>query len=129
VSRIFELLEKIRTKPGMYIGRPSVSDLFMFLIGYEYGRGESGVEPTEEEDDFYGEFQPWLQKKLGIKTVSSWAKMIMLSCHDEKAGFEKFFKLLDEFNQRDKTLDGNGNKVIENDSAVNAKIAEKSGIN
>lgn len=129
MSRIFELLEKIRTKPGMYIGRPSVSDLFMFLVGYEYGRGESGVEPTEEEDDFYGEFQPWLQKKLGIKTVSSWAKMIMLSCHDEKAGFEKFFKLLDEFNQRDKTLDGNGNKVIENDSAVNAKIAEKSGIN
>lgn len=124
MSGVFELLEKIRTKPGMYIGRPSVSDLFMFLVGYEYGRGESGVEPTEEEDNFYGEFQPWLQEKLGIKTVSSWAKIIMLSCHDEKAGFEKFFKLLDEFKQRDKSLDENGKKVIESYSVVN-KVAEE----
>lgn len=23
----------------------------------------------QNEDDFYGEFQPWLQKKLGIKTM------------------------------------------------------------
>lgn len=126
MSGVFELLEKIRTKPGMYIGRPSVSDLFMFLVGYEYGRSESGVEPTEEEDNFYGEFQPWLQEKLGIKTVSSWAKIIMLSCHDEKAGFEKFFKLLDEFKQRDKSLDGNGEKVIEIYSVVN-KVAEEVG--
>ncbi|MFB2839553.1 hypothetical protein [Floridanema evergladense] len=129
MSGVFELLEKIRTKPGMYIGRPSVSDLFMFLVGYEYGHGESGVEPTEEEDDFYGEFQPWLQKKLGIKTVSSWAKIIMLSCHDEKIGFEKFFKLLDEFKQRDKSLDENGENGIKSYPVFNEKIAEESRIN
>ncbi|XWK88281.1 MAG: hypothetical protein U7127_29550 [Phormidium sp.] len=129
MSGVFELLEKIRTKPGMYIGRPSVSDLFMFLVGYEYGRGESGVEATEEEDDFYGEFQPWLQKKLGIKTVSSWAKIIMVSCHDEKAGFEKFFKLLDEFKQRDKSLDENGENGIKSYPVFNEKIAEESRIN
>ncbi|MFB2937880.1 hypothetical protein ACE1B6_21740 [Aerosakkonemataceae cyanobacterium BLCC-F154] len=129
MSGVFELLEKIRTKPGMYIGRSSVSDLFMFLVGYEYGRGESGVDPTEEEDDFYGEFQPWLQKKFGIKTVSSWAKIIMLFCHDEKAGFEKFFQLLDEFKQRDNTLDENGEKVMETDSIINEKIAGGMGIN
>jgi len=29
----------------------------------------------------------------------------MFSCHAEKAGFEKFFKFLDEFKQRDKNLD------------------------
>jgi hypothetical protein len=32
-----------------------------------------------------------------VKSVTSWAKLIMLSCHDEKAGFDKFFGLLDEF--------------------------------
>jgi hypothetical protein len=62
-----------------------------------------GIENTEEEDDFYGEFQPWLQKKLGITTLSSWSKMIMLYCHDEN-GFEKFFSLLDEFKGRNKSL-------------------------
>jgi hypothetical protein len=105
---VFEILEKIKTKPGMYLGRPSVSDLFMFLVGYECSRSELGIESTPEEDDFYGEFQPWLQKKLGITTVTAWSKMIMLYCHDEKAGFEYFFSLLDEFKQRDRSLDPEG---------------------
>ncbi|WP_414579531.1 hypothetical protein [Anabaena sp. CCY 9402-a] len=107
MSGVYEILSKIKAKPGMYIGRPSVSDLFMFLVGYECSRSELGIENTQEEEDFYGEFQPWLQKKLGIKTVSSWSKMIMLYCHDEKAGFEKFFSLLDEFKQRNHDLNGN----------------------
>ena len=32
-------------------------------------------------------------------SVTSWAKLIMLSCHDEKTGFDRFFQLLDEFRQ------------------------------
>ncbi|KYC40605.1 hypothetical protein WA1_26165 [Scytonema hofmannii PCC 7110] len=107
MSGVYEILAKIQAKPGLYIGRPSVSDLFMFLVGYECSRSELGIENTEYEEDFYGEFQPWLQKKLGITTVSSWAKMIMLYCHDERAGFEKFFNLLDEFKQRNQNLDAN----------------------
>lgn len=98
MSGVFEILKKIKAKPGMYIGRPSVSDLFMFLVGYECSRSELGIELTEEDDDFYGEFQPWLQKKLGITTVSSWSKLIMLNCHDEKAGFERFFSFWMSFN-------------------------------
>ena len=58
MSGLFEILDKIKTKPGMYIGRPSVSDLFMFIVGYECARSELGIELTESEDDFYGEFQP-----------------------------------------------------------------------
>ncbi|MEH2324525.1 MAG: hypothetical protein V7K32_13305 [Nostoc sp.] len=107
MSGVYEILAKIQAKPGMYIGRPSVSDLFMFLVGYECSRSELEIENTEDEEDFYGEFQPWLQKKLGITTVSSWAKMIMLYCHDERAGFEKFFNLLNEFKQRNQNLDAN----------------------
>jgi hypothetical protein len=107
MSGVYEILAKIQAKPGMYIGRPSVSDLFMFLVGYECSRSELGIENTENEEDFYGEFQPWLQKKLGITTVSSWSKMIMLYCHDERAGFEKFFNLLDEFKQRNQEIYGN----------------------
>lgn len=119
MSGVYEILAKIQAKPGMYIGRPSVSDLFMFLVGYECSRSELGIENTEEEEDFYGEFQPWLQKKLGITTVSSWAKMIMLYCHDEKAGFEKFFNLLSEFKQRHQHLDRN---EVNNISEVAATV-------
>ncbi len=104
MSDLFEVLEKIEKSPGMYLGRPSVSDLFMFILGYEFARSEMDIELTEAEAKFYEEFQPWLQKKLGVKSVTSWAKLIMLSCHDEKIGFETFYRLLAEFRQSDELL-------------------------
>jgi len=69
----------------------------MFLNGYEVARSEMGVALTTEEEQFYANFQPWLQQKLGVRSSTSWAKLIMLSYHDERAGFEKFFHLLVEF--------------------------------
>jgi len=99
--RLFELLQKIEKTFGMYLGHQSVSDLFMFLSGYEFARSQVNVELTQEEEDFYNDFQPWLQQKLGVRSVTSWAKLIMLSCHDEKTGFEMFFKFLREFQVRD----------------------------
>ena len=71
----------------MYIGKPSVSDLFMFLAGYKTARRELGIEPSEQENEFYGEFQPWLQKRFKVQSVNSWAKIIMLYSVDEKEGF------------------------------------------
>ena len=102
-STVFDLLDRIQKKPGMYLGYPSVQGLFMFLNGYEFGRGEGGIELTADEEAFYDEFQPWLQRKLGIQSVTSWDKLIMLSCHDERTGFERFFDLLSEFRQQAKT--------------------------
>lgn len=99
MSGLFEVLQKIEKSPGLYLGRPSVSDLFMFLVGYEFARSEMGINLTDTEQQFYDNFQPWLQDKLGVTSVTSWAKLIMLSCHDEKAGFDLFFRLLYEFMQ------------------------------
>jgi hypothetical protein len=94
---LFQVLDQIKAAPGMYLGRPAVTDLFMFLNGYEFARSQVGIEFSPEEEEFYDGFQPWLQQKLGVQSVTSWAKLIMLSCHDERAGFERFFHLLDEF--------------------------------
>jgi len=46
---------------GMYLGRQSVSNLFVFLAGYEFLRSQISKQLTEAEEDFYNEFQPWLQ--------------------------------------------------------------------
>lgn len=100
MTNLYETLAKIKQTPAMYLGRPSVSDLFMFLTGYEFARSELGYDLDNDEEFFFDSFQPWLQKRLGIKSVTSWAKLIMLSCQDEKTGFEKFFILLDEFQKQ-----------------------------
>jgi len=120
MSRLFEIWRKIKAKPGMYIGRASVTDLFMFLVGYKTALRELKIESTEEEMVFYREFQPWLQQKYHVSTSNSWAKIIMLYCVNEKEGFESFFKLLDEFLAQNKNLEShkvdkitpNANKIL-----------------
>ncbi|BAZ11935.1 hypothetical protein NIES4071_37630 [Calothrix sp. NIES-4071] len=116
MSKFFEILEKIKTKPGMYIGSPSVSDLFHFLVGFKTALRELGIKATDEEMDFYREFQPWVQKKYHVSTSNSWAKIIMLHCASEQEGLNVFYKLLEEFKSRDTSLNENG---IDNMTSIN----------
>lgn len=105
MSTLFDLIEKIQTKPGLYLGTASITNLRMFLLGYRFARTEAGITNTETESDFYKNFQPWLQNRLSIRTVNAWDKLILLTCIDEKAAFDYFFQLLNEFLQRDKSQD------------------------
>lgn len=105
MSTLFDLLEKIKTKPGLYLGLASITNLRMFVLGYRFARSEVGIANTEAESDFYKNFQPWLQNRLSIRTVNAWDKIVLLTCIDEKAAFDYFFQLLDEFRQRDKSQD------------------------
>jgi hypothetical protein len=96
---LFEILEEIKARPEMYLGNPSIENLFMFLVGYKTARRELGIEPTEEELKFYGEFQPWLQEKFKIRTSYSWAALMQLHSINQKEAFDRFFDLLEEFRQ------------------------------
>lgn len=104
MAGVFKILEKIQARPGMYLGSASVSNLFMFLVGYKTARRELGLEPTEQEMDFLQEFQPWLQKRMKISTSNSWAAMIQLQCANEKEAFDWFFELLHEFLQQRESM-------------------------
>jgi hypothetical protein len=108
---LYEILEKIKARPGMYIGKASVSDLFIFLAGYKTARRELGIELTEAEKDFCENFHDFVEKKYKLHTSNSWAKIIMLYCQDEKIGLERFFKLLDEFKTRDQSLDSQDKEI------------------
>ncbi|MBE9130109.1 MULTISPECIES: hypothetical protein [unclassified Coleofasciculus] len=122
MSTLFDLLEKIQIKPGLYLGTASITNLRMFLLGYRFARREAGITNTEAESDFYKNFQPWLQTRLSIRTVSAWDKLILLTCIDEKAAFDYFFQLLDEFLQRDKSQDIDP-MLVESSSNDTEKVA------
>jgi hypothetical protein len=102
-SGILEVLRKIEAKPGMYLGKPSIDHLFMFLVGYKTARRELGQELTAQEEDFCGEFQPWLQQKYRLQTVASWSQIISSHTADDAEALQMFFQLLDEFLSRNKT--------------------------
>ena len=78
---LFPLLEKIKAKPGLYIGTAAITNLRMFLLGYRFAKSEIGVASTDTESDFYKNFQPWLQTRLSVRTVNSWDKIILLNYH------------------------------------------------
>lgn len=111
---LFNILAKIKAKPGLYIGRPSVSDLFMFLVGYKTARRELGIEAMAEETIFFQDFHQFVERKYNLHTSNSWAKIILLYCPDEKDGFERFFHLLEEFQQ----LQSQENKVDEKETVT-----------
>ena len=69
MSNLYSLLEQIRSAPGMYLGRPSVSDLFMFLSGYEFARTQMGQDLDDNELLFFDGFQPWLQERFGVRSA------------------------------------------------------------
>jgi hypothetical protein len=124
MTGLYEVLQKIKPRPGMYIGRASVSDLFHFLVGYEFARGELDIEPTDWENDFHENFQPWVQKKYHVSTSNSWAKIIMLHCGSEQEGLNAFYRLLDEFRNRDKNLDTK-DKVVNTYEVIGEESKEK----
>ncbi|NEQ49269.1 MAG: hypothetical protein F6K11_03925 [Leptolyngbya sp. SIO3F4] len=99
-----ELLNQIRQKPGLYLGAPSVSGLYLFLCGYGFARQEQGLTLTAEEKAFE-QFQPWIQERFGIQASVSWAKIIVLYSTDEQGGFELFYELWDEFLMHQQALD------------------------
>lgn len=109
---IYQVLDKIKGKSGMYIGKPSITILRHFLVGYQFARSELGVQLSDEDTDFYENFQPWIQNRFNVRTSNSWANIIMLFTRDEKDALNCFFKLLDEFKQRDKSLDKQSEEAI-----------------
>ena len=93
---LYELFELIKKRPGMYINRISVENLYVFLGGYFFARMDLKIPYTQQAIEFSG-FQEWIQEKYNTKTRNSWATIILLNSEDDKAAFWKFFDLLEEY--------------------------------
>jgi hypothetical protein len=102
MSQLYEILAEIKNQPTKYLRETSLPHLFIFLNGYKIARRDFGITITSEEQKFYRDFQPWIQQKLKIKTVNSWANIIQIFCINDREAFNYFFALLAEFNQGEK---------------------------
>jgi hypothetical protein len=101
MADIYEILQRIKARPSMYLGSPSILNLKSFLIGYWYARSELKISRTEQEQDFEN-FQDWIQEKFNVESTQSWAKIILFYSQDEREALNNFFKWLEEFQNRDK---------------------------
>ncbi len=109
IENIYDLLFLIEHRPAMYLGKPTINRLFMFLLGIEFGLNLENVKnsnfswkqfnPKLEPHYEYG-FQSWISQKLLNRKTSKydWAKIILDECKgNEEKAFELFFTLLEEF--------------------------------
>lgn len=111
---LYDLLHQIQAKPGLYIGVPSISNLYMFLNGYQFARRQLELPLSAQEQEFRA-FQPWLQQQLGMQTTESWSQLILAQTADEAAALAYFFALFQAFlvqRQADRQGNGQGNHIV-----------------
>jgi len=106
----FDLLQRIKQRPGMYLGKCSITRLRAFLDGYETARAELGFADTEQQQQLDG-FQEWIQERYQITSTHGWDSIILFFSVDEKDALDKFFKLLEEFLYQAKIVEDKHNLV------------------
>ncbi|MCP3768802.1 MULTISPECIES: hypothetical protein [unclassified Streptomyces] len=99
---VYDFLEEVRLRPGIWVRGSSLLHLHSLLTGY---RIALGVHDVEETFDFWNPgnhipFNEWLWKRLGMPYSSALGWAVEIERAAEKAGrpaMELFFELLDEF--------------------------------
>lgn len=110
MDNLYELLQKIKKRPAMYLGRHSIFSLQAFLDGYYFARRELGVPLTEQELEFQ-EFLQWLRERFKVETGQLWASILLFHSADERGAVERFFSLFEEFVAREKVREFDDKRV------------------
>jgi hypothetical protein len=72
----YEVIDKIRVRPGMFIGNSSPNSLQVFLQGYKMAMLETGV--VDASHPPLRGFHDWVASRLGFSSsVPGWANMIL----------------------------------------------------
>ena len=100
---VYDFLEEVRLRPGMWVRRSSLQHLDSILTGYWVALEVHGVEETS---DFVnsGPFAERLWNRLGMAYPSALGWAVTIEREAEAAGrpaMEMFFELLDEFRAAD----------------------------
>jgi hypothetical protein len=97
---VYDLLEEVRLRPGMWVRDRSLQHLDSMLLGY---RMALAVHGSEESFDFWtpgtqSPFDAWLTKRMGEHTSLGWSTVIEREAEAAgRSAMELFFELLDEF--------------------------------
>lgn len=97
----YEILEKIKHRPGMYLGAENLSYLSRFISGYHWGLRETGYRyeqlyplPFPELFVSYCKIKYQETRNVGFETM-----ILDEYKQNEKKALWRFFEILDEFKQ------------------------------
>lgn len=96
MSPDYEMLQKIKERPALFIGEKNLSHLSHFINGYSYRAAET-------DQSFCGclpGFGEFVHRYYNLSTSMSGEKLIIEREDSEEKAFEKFYELLDNFTER-----------------------------
>jgi hypothetical protein len=90
MDKTYKLLNDIRKRPEMYLGRKSLELLFTYLSGYNHYKGN-------DESDCLTGFQEYIEDLYGLGVDHNWAILIRFFSSSDEEAFINFYTLFDEF--------------------------------
>lgn len=102
IKNIYEVIDMIRSRPGMYLGEFSVSKLKAFLSGYCSAVWLNKCVEFENQNKLiplpFKFFNNFTARKFNVPKDIGWCGIILQQVgNNEKKGLELFFELLDEY--------------------------------
>jgi hypothetical protein len=93
IVTIYDLLDIVRERPGMWIGSPNIEYLFVWIQGVHAGAHIAGDPLTGGTPDFHG------SARTGrAASTTGWSAMLLDACGgDTESAFERFWLVLDAF--------------------------------
>jgi hypothetical protein len=98
-SDMYDLLEQVRLRPGMWVRGHSVRELETMLCGYSMALAVHDVPEYFELDPALGPFAAWLRETRHWAMAEGWAAAIEAHAGSDSP-IELFFSLLDEYRSR-----------------------------
>ncbi len=97
VGSVYDLLDVIRKKPGLFIGEASITALRAYIDGFLAGLRGIGQRLGDEEPQFDGFFD-WIAARYGFEeSTIGWKAILLQAAGREDAALARFFEELDEF--------------------------------
>lgn len=90
-------LERIRCKPGLYIGEKTLTGLYFNMLGYQHALVRQGIAANRGWAPPEG-FSAWVAERLGPADAGiGWQNLILQNSANEEEAFDRFFELHDAY--------------------------------
>lgn len=94
LDKLYHLVQKIKKKPEVFLGKKSLHLLRAYLDGYIDYHNEKN---NEFNRFFLPKFQDYVEQRYNISKSHSWVSLITFYSNSEEEAFDNFYLILDEF--------------------------------
>lgn len=93
MDNVIKVLEELRSRYNVIIGKKSLERLVSFVWGYIHCMYDNGI----KLNGFLPGFQQYIEDRYNIHTDHNWSSIIQFFSNSDAEAFDLFYQLLDDF--------------------------------